>query len=123
MHEALHWMVGLLLIAKPKSFSIFPKRQGNIWVLGSVSFANLNIWNAALVAFAPLLMLGIGWLLYERRMLPTFLIAHHWIWLTSGCVTACCVFSCIASGTDIRVGGISGVMYASIGVGVWYFQR
>ena len=91
-HEALHGMVGLLLFAKPKSFSIFPKRQGNTWVLASVGFTNLNIWNAAPVAFAPLLMLGIGWLLYERWMLPTFLLADYWIWLSSGYVTACCFF-------------------------------
>src|SRR5512133_274591 len=64
MHEALHGMVGLVLFATPTSFSVFPKRQGNTWVLGSVHFSNLNVWNAAPVAFAPLLMLGIGWLLY-----------------------------------------------------------
>jgi hypothetical protein len=59
--KALHGLVGLLLFAKPRSFSIVPKRQGDTWVLGSVGFANLNIWNAAPVAFAPVLMLGIGY--------------------------------------------------------------
>ena len=49
--EAVHGLVGLLLFAKPRSFSIVPKRQGDTWVLGSVGFTNLNIWNAAPVAF------------------------------------------------------------------------
>lgn len=123
LHEALHGMVGLVLFAKPKSFSIFPKRQGNTWVLGSVGFANLNIWNAAPVAFAPLLMLAIGWLLYVNWMLPTFMVANYWIWVASGYVTACAFFSCIPSTTDIKVGAISGLMYGGIGFGVWHFAH
>jgi hypothetical protein len=123
MHEALHGMVGLVLFAKPKSFSIFPNRQGNTWVLGSVGFTNLNIWNAAPVAFAPLLMLGIGWLLYAKWMLPTFLAANYWIWLASGYVTACAFFSCIPSTTDFKAGAMSGLMYGCIGFGVWYFVQ
>lgn len=123
LHEALHGMVRLLLFAKPQSFSIFPKRQGNTWVLGSVGFANLNIWNAAPVAFAPLLMLGIGWLLYEHWMLPTFLVANYWIWLVSGYVTACAFFSCLPSATDIKAGAMSGWMYGGVGLGLWYLQQ
>ena len=121
MHEALHGVVGLVLFAKPKSFSIFPRRQGNTWVLGSVGFTNLNIWNAAPVAFAPLLMLGIGWLLYVNWMLPTFMMANYLIWVASGYVTACALFSCIPSSTDIKAGAVSGLMYGSIGFGVWHF--
>lgn len=123
MHEALHGMVGLLLFAKPNSFSVFPKRQGNTWVLGSVRFTNLNIWNAAPVAFAPLLMLGIGRLLYLNWMLPTFYAANYLIWVASGYVTACAFFSCIPSTTDIKVGAVSGLMYVSVGLGLWYFLQ
>lgn len=88
MHEALHGLVGLVLFAKPRSFSIVPKRQGDTWMLGSVGFTNLNIWNAAPVAFAPLLMVGIGWLLYVNWMLPTFLMPNYLIWIVSGYVVA-----------------------------------
>ena len=55
-HEALHAVVGWVFRARPTSFSIIPKRQRDCWVLGSVSFRNLNIWNSAPVAFAPLLL-------------------------------------------------------------------
>ena len=120
-HEALHGLVGFLLFAKPRSFSIFPKRHGDTWMLGSVGFANLNIWNAAPVAFAPFLMLGIGWLLFEHWMLPTFQMADYLIWVVSGYVTACSFFSCIPSATDFEVGAWSGLMYGCLGLGLWYF--
>lgn len=122
-HELLHGLVGFLLFAKPRSFSIFPKRQGNTWTLGSVGFINLNIWNSAPVAFAPVLMLGIGWLLYEHWMLPTFHAANYLIWVASGYVTACALFSCIPSATDIKVGAVSGLMYGSVGFGLWHFAH
>lgn len=119
MHEALHGLVGWLLFAKPRSFSIVPKRQGNTWILGSVGFGNLNIWNAAPVAFAPLLMLGIGWLLYEHWMLPTFLKANYLIWVASGYAVACSLFSCLPSSTDMKAGTVSGLMYGGIAFGLW----
>jgi hypothetical protein len=121
MHEALHGLMGLVLFAKPRSFSIFPKRQGDTWVLGSVGFANLNIWNAAPVAFAPFLMLGIGWLLYKHWVLPTFQIGNYLIWVVSGYVTACSLFSCMPSATDFEIGAWSGLLYGSISFGLWYF--
>ena len=121
MHELLHGLVGLVLFAKPRSFSIFPKRQGDTWVLGSVGFANLTIWNAAPVAFAPFLMLGIGAPLFQYGMLPSFLRADYWMWVACGYGVACSLFSCLPSATDFEVGGLSGVMYGGIGFGVWYF--
>lgn len=121
MHKLLHGLVGLLLFAKPRSFSIVPKRQGDTWVLGSVGFANLNIWNAASVAFAPVLMLGIGWPLFQYLMLPSCLTSNYLIWLASGYVVACSLFSCMPSATDFEVGALSGLMYGSIGFGVWQF--
>jgi hypothetical protein len=122
-HELLHGLVGWVLFAKPRSFSIFPKRHGDTWVLGSVGFTNLNIWNSAPVAFAPLMMLGIGWLLYEYWVLPTFQIGNYLIWVTSGYVTACSLYSGIPSATDFEVGAWSGLMYGCIGVGAWYFAH
>lgn len=122
-HELLHCLMGLLLFAKPRSFSILPKRQDDTLVLGSVGFSNLNIWNAAPVAFAPFLMLGIGWLLFEHWMLPNFQIGNYLIWVASGYITACSLFSCIPSATDFEVGAWSGLMYGCIGLGIWYFWQ
>ncbi len=64
-HEACHAIVGLLLGARPRGFSLWPARLGaGRWRLGSVSFANITWWNAAPTALAPLLLApGAVWLL------------------------------------------------------------
>ena len=56
-HELAHFGVGLLTNADPTGLTIFPKRRGRVWELGSVTFANLRWYNAAPAALAPLLVL------------------------------------------------------------------
>lgn len=60
-HEAAHFVVGLLLNARPAGFfgglTLIPKRENNGWTLGSVSFYNINSFNALPVALAPMLLL------------------------------------------------------------------
>ncbi|MBF0195816.1 MAG: hypothetical protein HQL71_14755 [Magnetococcales bacterium] len=57
-HELAHYIVGLLLWAKPTNFSLWPKRQaGGGFVLGSVSFSNIKFFNAIPTALAPLLLI------------------------------------------------------------------
>lgn len=58
-HELLHFLVGLVLGAKPVGFSLFPQKQGDSYTMGSVSFGNLAWYNAAPVALAPLLGIGL----------------------------------------------------------------
>jgi hypothetical protein len=48
-HELAHFVVGLLLLAKPRGFSIWPRAQGNTWRLGSVSFGNIDPLSGAFV--------------------------------------------------------------------------
>lgn len=122
-HELLHGAVGWLLRAKPTSFSIIPKKDGNRWVLGSVSFTNLNIWNSAPVAFAPLLLVGIAWLTFRFWMQPAFLAGQYLNWFISGYIVAACLFSCIPSSTDFKIGALSGLMYGSIGYLLWTITR
>lgn len=56
LHELLHFFIGMILLAKPVSFSIIPKRDpSGGWVLGSVGFNGLNQFNALPTAMAPLL--------------------------------------------------------------------
>lgn len=56
-HELAHFGVGLLTNAEPTSISLFPRRKGKVWELGSVTFSNLRWYNAAPAALAPLLIL------------------------------------------------------------------
>lgn len=56
IHELLHFVVGLLLNARPVSFSVWPRRSGpSSWTMGSVAFANVRWYNGAAVGLAPLL--------------------------------------------------------------------
>ena len=118
-HEMMHAAVGWALNAKPVSFSIFPRRNGDTWILGSVTFMNLNIWNSAPVAFAPLLLAGVGLITFQEWMLPSFLVGSYGTWLLSGHVVACCLFACLPSPDDIRIGALSGFMYGALGYGLW----
>lgn len=54
MHELSHYLVALVLNAKPVRFSIFPQRSADVWVMGYVQCTNLSWYNAAPVALAPL---------------------------------------------------------------------
>ena len=61
LHESAHFIVGYLLNASPSSFDLFPKRQGDYYVMGSVSFKNIQFYNAIPASLAPLLLLVIGY--------------------------------------------------------------
>lgn len=58
-HELAHWVVALLLRCRPSLPSILPKKDGDSWQLGAVSFYP-GIWSGGLVALAPLWFLGSG---------------------------------------------------------------
>ncbi len=123
LHEALHWGAGWLLQARPTSFSILPRREGNRWVLGSVGFTNLNIWNSAPVALAPLLLAVIAIAVFQFWTSPA-IQAHEYVsWVLSGYVVATSLASSIPSSTDLKVGAVSCLMYSGIGYGLWLLTR
>jgi hypothetical protein len=71
-HELAHFLVGLITLARPTSFSVIPRRSGAEWTLGSVQFANLRWYNAAPTALAPFLILALPLLVAGWR------VAHPW---------------------------------------------
>ncbi len=123
LHEAMHLLTGIVLGAKPTSVNLLPRRTENGWILGSVSFSRLTIWNAAPVAFAPLGLLGIAWLLYQHWMLPAFAAGVFTEWIFAGYIVACAIFSCCPSTTDIKVGMVSVLLYGLIGYGLWFLVQ
>jgi hypothetical protein len=115
LHEAAHFVVGFLLRAEPVSVNLFPKRSATGWTLGSVGFTGLNIFNSAFVAFAPLLLLVISWTVFTWWLVPAFVAGQYLSWCIAGYVAACALFSSIPSGTDVRLGAVSAVMYIAVG--------
>ena len=67
-HEACHWLVGKLLRGEPVRFTVFPRREGRGFVLGSVAFRNLRWYNAFFVGLAPLALLPLTYGLLRWRL-------------------------------------------------------
>lgn len=69
LHELMHFLVGLILNARPCNFNIIPQRKSDGYVMGSVGFRNVTFYNAIPSALAPLLLLPIGFYI-NRYLLP-----------------------------------------------------
>lgn len=55
IHELLHFTIGLVTGGHPVGFSVLPKKVEGGYVMGQVSFANINDYNALPISMAPLL--------------------------------------------------------------------
>lgn len=119
LHEVAHWVVGIVLGARPVSFSLWPRKDGSSWVLGSVGFERLNIWNAAPVALAPLILFILGAIAFEYLLQTSFDQGRYGLWVALGYPVAACLYSGLPSSTDLKVGAISICMYCSAGYLIW----
>src|SRR2546423_14664921 len=115
-HEGMHLLVGLFVWADPHAVSFWPRRAGARWQLGSVTFSNLNLWNAAFVTLAPLLLVPLSVELFTDEMLALWAGGHWGWWLLAGYATAAILVAGVPSSGDIRLGARSIVFYAVIGV-------
>lgn len=105
-HELAHFLVGLVVGARPVSLTIIPRKAGGggrqvHWQLGAVAFSRLRWYNAAPAALAPLLIvvlpLAVAW--WRTR--------GAWQWLPVDLAIACLLapqwLSCWPSATDWRL--------------------
>lgn len=109
LHETAHFLVGLVFNAKPTSFSLFPRKSGGVYVMGSVGFRNITFYNALPAAMAPLLLLPIGF--YLNRYFFTAVNISIWTYLVYILLQTIIIENSLPSTTDFRVGFkyISGV--------------
>jgi hypothetical protein len=90
IHEFLHWIVGLVLMAKPSGFSVMPSPptdEGQ--VLGYVEFENLGWWNCLPVGMAPLLSLPIALYWAGEVQFAWTVGSALSIWILSSAVAQC----------------------------------
>jgi hypothetical protein len=93
-HELAHFCVGFITGAQPVSLSVVPRRVAGKgaqeWQLGAVKLANLRWFNAAPVALAPFLVIGVpvlvaawrtdgGWRFEWRDLALAFLLAPQFL--------------------------------------------
>lgn len=123
LHELAHLAVGILLRAGPSGFSLVPRRRGSGWALGSVSFRRVTAVNAVPIAFAPLGLIPLAWLLWRHwfAWLPATL-ANTLVLYAAVCLL---VGNALPSRQDLRVAANwrSLLLYGSVGVGSWYVWR
>lgn len=119
LHELAHYCAGLISNARPVSFSLVPRRTAsNQWILGSVSFANIRWYNAALVGLAPLLILAVPILVALVRLAS----AHIFSWwdLLIACLLAPAYLSFLPSKSDWLI-ALKSWPYAAAALGwLWW---
>lgn len=89
MHEMSHFVAALLTGGRPSSCTVWPRRSGNGWVLGSV-VSTPTLLSAAPTALAPLGWLVIGYyatMLWELR--PAWVPEDLIIAILYACTAAC----------------------------------
>lgn len=119
-HELTHLIVGFLLRAEPHGFSVWPRPRGQKWRLGSVSFRHIGLLNGAWVALSPLLLLPLAWLGLVDILLPLWMGGQWGWWLLAGYLTATALFAALPSLQDIKLGGLSLLLYAAVGGLLWW---
>ena len=117
-HEGAHLIVGLFLAANPSRLSLWPKRDGRYWQLGSVTFTGLNLVNGAFVTMAPLLLLPLSYAMFADLMLPLWSGGEWGWWLAAGYVTGNILFAALPSIGDLRLGARSIVFWLLLAIGL-----
>lgn len=118
-HELAHFIVGLILGAKPSGFSLQPQRRAKGWRLGAVTFRRIGLLNGALIALAPLALLPLGWLCLMHLSVPAWATDHWTGWFVAAYLSATSFYACVPSLTDIKLGGRSLLVYAAVMVVGW----
>lgn len=124
LHELMHFLVGIILFAGPRGFSLLPKRVGDSITMGSVSFIGLGLLNRIPVAMAPLLLMPLSLFLMDffsniLLQMPinvsTFLMAAFF-----GYMIYVTLISSIPSITDFKV-AFGSLLFIPIILGIFYF--
>ncbi len=120
VHELLHFIVGLMLNARPVSFSVWPKRSGpSTWTMGSVVFANVRWYNGVAIGLAPLIAPAAAIWFAPNATTWTFGMADLKYW-----ALAAPIFSmCLPSWADIRICFASIVPITAIVASVWWLRH
>lgn len=119
-HELSHAGIGLVLGAKPCTFSLLPKNLGDgRWQLGAVGFSGLRWWNAPWTALAPMLLAPLALVLTTHWAYPAWesgnLLGGAW---RLGLCTLLLQASCPSS-TDLRIAAPGILVLGALAVVLW----
>lgn len=123
LHELAHLLAGILFRAQPESFNLIPqRREGGRWALGSVAFRRVTALNAVPIAFAPLALVPLS-----------YLLCRYWFdWLAASLANTLLLYSvlfllvanALPSRQDLRVAANwrSILLYGAIAVLLYYLR-
>lgn len=117
-HELAHFLVALMLAAKPSFPSLVPKRGEHGWRLGSVAF-RAGILRSVPIALAPLALLPLGLAYGVAFLAPAawpLAALHAWI-------TAALLSACLPSRADFRIALPALALAALAAAAAWYLLR
>ncbi len=124
LHECAHFFVGILLNAKPTSFSLFPQKKGDCYVTGNVGFRNMRFYNAMPTSLAPLLLLVVAYYVDKNFFGAFSLSLGNFLFYVF--LMTILIENAIPSRTDIRVAfsNILGVVfYGVIGLAIVFWLQ
>jgi len=120
-HETCHLLLGLLLNGQPARFNLWPRRDGNGWIMGSVSFGNLRWYNAFFIGMAPLLLLPLAWGLMTWRL--GLGVAWRWQEGLAVYLIANLVYAALPSWVDVKAAAKSPVGWLLLAGGLAWGYR
>jgi hypothetical protein len=109
MHELMHAVVGLLLLAQPCNFSIIPRQTDMGMELGSVGFSNLTWYNKLPIAVAPLLSIPIVFIATSMLAFSATVAGFATVWILASMLS-----QALPSRVDWAIGFSS-----PVGVAAW----
>lgn len=117
-HELAHFLVALVLAAKPSFPSLAPRRSEHGWRLGSVTF-RAGLIRSVPIALAPIVLLPLA-LFYGVTFLASaacpLSLLHAWI-------MAALLSACLPSRADFRI-AIPALLLASLAAAAaWFLLR
>lgn len=118
-HELMHWLMSFVLNGKPGRISVWPRRNGNEWVLGEVVTHHPKWYNMAAISLAPLLLLPVVYFGYLHFVSRTPLWSMtHWLGLY---VMAAFIHGAMPSVTDLRLAAAYPIPFYSMALagGIW----
>jgi hypothetical protein len=68
-HELAHFTISFLTNGKPRGFNLIPYKEGDYYVLGSITSNNSDWYNQALISLAPVLLLPISFIFLNSMIL------------------------------------------------------
>lgn len=119
-HELWHWIAGVITAGKPFNLSLWPRKEGKSYVLGSVSFRNITWFNGVFIGLAPVMNLLSFYLLASNVHLFDELSILELIALWY--LMACLLLSSVPSPADYKVALSSWPLIPLIAIAFLFFD-